>query len=207
MFWHLAVLHTTLANATLMACLAPVWVILLSGAFIGEAVSRQAIYGLFLCLTGAALLIGSSYQVNPDQILGDVFGVITSLFFGLYFLAIRVARRTLTSGLITLNSTIVTASVLLCVALLSGDGFLPKTLGGYASLLSLGLISQVGGQGLLTIALGSLSAAFSSLVIFMEAVTAAIFGWLVFSEELTPIQFFGALLIFSGIWVARPAKV
>ena len=205
-FWHLAILNTTLANATLMACLAPVWVILFSGAFIGEPVPRQAVYGLGLCLLGAALLIGSSYQINSDQILGDVFGVITSMFFGLYFLAIRVARRALPSGLITLNSTIVTTAILLCFALLSGDAMIPQTLTGYLSLLSLGLVSHVGGQGLLTVALGSLSAAFSSLVIFMEAVTAAIFGWLVFSEKLTLIQLAGAMLILAGIWIARPAK-
>ena len=35
-FWHLSILNTTIANATLLACLAPVWVLLLSGSLIGE---------------------------------------------------------------------------------------------------------------------------------------------------------------------------
>ena len=29
-FWHLSILHTTMANATFMACLSPVWVAVLS---------------------------------------------------------------------------------------------------------------------------------------------------------------------------------
>ena len=53
-----------------------------------------------------------------------------------------------------------------------------------ASLAALGLVSHAGGQGMLTLALGVLSAAFSSLVIFLEAFAAAFFGWLFFGETI-----------------------
>ena len=55
---------------------------------------------------------------------------------------------------------------------------LPHTLRGLAALLAMAWISHTGGQGLLSIALGRLPAAFSSLVIFLEAIAAAGFGWL-----------------------------
>ncbi|MDJ0932449.1 hypothetical protein [Breoghania sp.] len=35
-FWHLAIVNTTMANATFLATMAPVWVLLGSGLFIGE---------------------------------------------------------------------------------------------------------------------------------------------------------------------------
>jgi len=203
-FWHLAIMNTTIANATLLSCLAPVWVALFSGAFIGEAVPRKALGGLALCLAGAALLIGSSYSIAPERLMGDVYGVITSLFFGLYFLAIRVARRNTSAGTLTLASGIVTTGILLLITLVSGQSFLPMTVAGLAALIALGAVSHVGGQGLLAVALGSLSAAFSSLVIFIEALAAALFGWLVFAEVLTPLQGAGGLLILFGIWIARP---
>jgi len=203
-FWHLAVLNTTMANATLMSCLAPVWVLLLSGAFIGEPVPRRSFYGLALCLAGAALLVGSSYGIDKSRIVGDIYGIITSVFFGLYFLAIRVGRRQASGGVLTLSSTIVTCLVLLVVALVSGDAMLPETAKGYASLGALGLVSHAGGQGLLTLALGILSAAFSSLVIFLEAFAAALFGWLFFGETLGPMQIAGGGLILLGVWIARP---
>lgn len=205
-FWHLAIVNTTLANATLMATLAPVWVTLFSRAFIGEPVSRQSVYGLAICLAGAALLIGSSFRVAPERLLGDIFGLITSIFFGLYFLAIRVARRKRKGGEATFISTIVTTTVLLVVAIVSGNDMFPETSRGWAALVALGTISHAGGQGLLAVALGSLSAAFSSLVIFVEALAAAFFGWLVFSEKLTPLQFLGGALILLGVWQARPRK-
>lgn len=205
-FWHLAIVNTTMANATLMATLAPVWVVLFSRAFIGEDVSRKTYYGLAFCLVGAALLIGSSYRAAPDRVLGDVYGFITSIFFGLYFLAIRVARRSRKAGEVTFLSTIVTAIVLLAIAIYSGNRMFPETLNGLMSLLALGTISHAGGQGLLAVALGSLSAAFSSLVIFVEAIVAALFGWAVFGEEPGPWQWIGGSLILLGVWIAKPPK-
>jgi drug/metabolite transporter (DMT)-like permease len=203
-FWHLAIMNTNIANATLLACLAPIWVVLLASTFIGEKIARGTIPGLAVCLAGAFLLVGSSFQVNPQQAIGDIYGLITSIFFGLYFLAVRVARRTHTAGALIFLSTIITAAILLAVTLISGQGLIPDTLQGASALAALGLISHTGGQGLLAVALGSLSAMFSSLVIFIEAIAAAIFGWMLLNEPLSLAQIGGGALILSGVWIARP---
>lgn len=203
-FWHLSILNTTITNATLLSCLAPVWVALFSGIFIGEPVGKSTLQGLIICLVGTVLLIGTTYTIAPEQLWGDIYGIITSMFFGLYFLCIRVGRRTHKAGALTFISTSVTALVLFLVVLISGQSLVPATMTGVAALLALGVISHSGGQGLLSVALGSLSASFSSLVIFVEALAAAILGWLVFDEQLSLLQFSGAILILFGIWVARP---
>lgn len=203
-FWHLAIVNTTMANATLLSCLAPAWVLLFSRAFIGEEVSFNAIIGMAVCLIGAALLVGTSFQLNPERLWGDIYGIITSFFFGLYFLAVRVARRHMGGGELIFNSTLVTAAIMAIIATASGNEFLPTTIAGYSALLSLGILSHAGGQGLLALAIGSLSAAFSSLVIFIEAIVAAFFGWLIFAEILTTGQLLGGGLILAGIWWARP---
>ncbi len=203
-FWHLAILNTTVANATLLACLAPVWVSLFSASFIGEKVARNTYFGLVICLIGAAFLIGSSYQASPERLLGDIYGVITSIFFGLYFLAVRVARRNHGAGALTFSGTAITALILLAVTLIAGQSLIPASPKGASALLALGWLSHSGGQGLLAVALGALSASFSSLVIFIEAIAAAIFGWLLLSEPLGRDQFLGGGLILLGIWIARP---
>ena len=205
-FWHLAILNTSIANATFLACLAPVWVVLLSGWLIGERVGREAYAGLALCLVGAALLIGLNYAAAPERVVGDVYGVATSLFFGLYFLAIRVGRRTSGAGALTFKSTLVTAGLLLVVALAAGGALWPDETSEIAALFALGIVSHSGGQGLLAVALGSLSAIFSSLVIFIEAIAAALFAWVFAGEALSPLQLVGGALILLGIWVARPRK-
>lgn len=203
-FWHLSILNTTMANATFTVCLSVVWVALFSNLFLGERISKGAWLGLFVCLAGLALLVQSSLAIEPERLIGDIYGIITSVFLGLYFIAMRAGRRTKKSGELFLTSSIVTCAVLFCVAIWSGDALTPQTAKGWFSLVSLGAFTHAGGQGLVTIALGALSAMFSSLVIFIEALTAALFGWLLFDEAMTPVQLAGGVLIMIGVWLARP---
>ncbi len=202
--WHLAINLTTIANATFLATMAPVWVMLFSGLFIGEPVTRAMVAGLAVCVAGGGLLMGSSYALAPDRLVGDLFGLLTSVFFGLYFLPIRVARRSMPSGLILFRSTIVTAGVLGVVAAVFENAWLPLTLWGAAALVAMAALSHVGGQGLLAYALGHLSAGFSSLVIFLEAVFAAGFAMLFVAEPLSLWQVLGGGAILAGIYIARP---
>lgn len=204
-FWHLSILHTTIANATLLSSMAPVWVMLFS-LVIGERVTRPMVAGLALCILGAITLIGSSWHLAPDRLLGDLYGLGTSLGFGLYFLAVRVARRDAPASVVLARSTVVTALVLAGIAFAFENAWVPPTIGGMAALVGMATISHVGGQGLLAYALGHLSAAFSSLVIFLEAVAGALFGWIFFGETLDLLQILGGVAILLGIWVARPRE-
>ncbi|HFC04562.1 MAG TPA: DMT family transporter, partial [Rhizobiales bacterium] len=136
-FWHLAIVNTTIANATFLATMAPVWVVLGSGLFIGEPVTRATIAGLAICIAGASVLIGSSYSFTPDNLLGDFYGIMTSLFFGAYFLAIRVARRTFGAGHITFASTIVTTLLLWLAAMVLEPTLIPSSASGVFALLAL----------------------------------------------------------------------
>ena len=204
-FWHLSILNTSMANATFLVCLASVWVALLSSFFLGEKPSRVMITGLGICVVGMVLLIHSSLRLEPERLIGDIYGLITSVFLGLYFIAIRAGRKTSQSGELFFVSTCVTAIVLLAVALIMGGNFFPETSKGWASLVSLGVLTHAGGQGLVTAAMGVLTAMFSSLVIFIEAIAAAAFGWWLFDEKLDAIQLAGGFLILVGVWISKPS--
>ena len=126
-FWHLAIMNTSVANATFLATLAPVWVVLGSGLFLGESVEAKVFFGLALCLVGAAALIGDTWSINPGHIDGDIYGVATSFFFGLYFLAVRRARRVYGAGRMVFLSSVITALVLLIEAVILEDVIWPPT--------------------------------------------------------------------------------
>jgi drug/metabolite transporter (DMT)-like permease len=205
-FWHLSILGTTVANATFFATTAPLFVVLMVWLVLRERVTSATFVGLILCLLGGASLIGQSVDVAPERIRGDLFGIVTAVFFALYFLAIGRARGQAGAARVTFESSIVTAAVLLVVSVAIEGDIVPRTLPGLAALVAMAMISQVGGQGLLAVALGRLPPVFSSLVIFLEAVAAALFGWVILSEALTLVQALGGLLILAGIWIARPRE-
>ena len=203
-FWHLAILGTTVANATFLATTAPIWVAFGAWLLTRETIGLRTLLGLALCLSGGAALLSQTYGFAPHRLLGDVFGLATAVFFGGYVLAVRNARQRHGAGRMIFLSTAVTAACLFVIAVLFEPRLLPRSAEGIAILVVLAVVCQAGGQGLVAIALGTLPATFSALVIFIEAIAAAAFGWAILGEALGPAQILGGVLILVGIWVARP---
>jgi drug/metabolite transporter (DMT)-like permease len=203
-FWHLAILGTTVANATFLATTSPIWVGLGAWLLLSEPIGWRTATGLALCLAGGFALVGESYGLMPQRLAGDLFGLATAAFFGAYVLAVRAARTRHGAARLMFASTAVTATCLFVIAAAFEPYLLPRSWSGLAALVALALVSQVAGQGLLSVALGALPATFSSLVIFLEAIAAAAFGWVLLGEALGLVQVLGGVLILAGIWMARP---
>ena len=203
-FWHLSIVHTSVANATFFATTAPIWVAIFGWLLFQRKVSLMVLLGLALCLLGGAALVAQSLTLDRTRVLGDMFGLCTAVFFGLYFLAVGSAREKVGAAQVTFELSVITALVLLGVSLAFEGKFWPVSLQGWLAVTGMAFISHAGGQGLLTIALGRLPAMFSSLVIFLEAVAAAIFGWIILGEAVSAVQAMGGLLILGGIFVSRP---
>jgi drug/metabolite transporter (DMT)-like permease len=204
LFWHLAITRTTVANATFFATTAPIWVVVFGWLLWRRTVAASVLLGLGLCLAGGAALVAQSLHVDPARATGDLLGVCTGVFFGLYFLAVKAARGRSGAARVTFELSVVTAILLYFVAWTLEPRLLPRTVDGWGAVIALGWISHLGGQGLLSVALGRLPPVFSSLVIFLEAIAAAFFGWLILQEPVTLVQGAGGLVIVLGIWVARP---
>jgi drug/metabolite transporter (DMT)-like permease len=204
LFWHLSILTTSVANATFFATTAPIWVIVFGWLLLRERVGRETLAGLALCLLGGGALLAESLHARPAGAVGDLEGLATGVFFGLYFLAVQAARRNASAARVTFESTVLTAAALFIVAVIAERRMLPHTWPGALALLGMAWISHAGGQGLLAVALGRLPAAFSSLVIFLEAIAAAGFAYLLLGEPVSCVQALGGLLIIIGIYVARP---
>jgi drug/metabolite transporter (DMT)-like permease len=204
LFWHSAILRTSIANATFFATTAPIWVVAFAWLLFGERTGRRTLIGLALCLAGGAALVAQSLRFRPEGAFGDALGVATGVFFGLYFLAIEAARRRASAARVTFEASLVTAAVLLAVSVAVEGRLTPVSFAGLGALLGMSWISHAGGQGLLSVALGRLPATFSSLVIFLEAVAAALFAWGLLGEPISGVQALGGALIMAGIYVARP---
>lgn len=206
LFWHLAIAKTTIANATFFATMAPVWVVVFSWLFFRERVRGAVLGGLGLCVLGGFALVAQSMRTDLSHVTGDLLSVATGVFFGLYFMVVSVARRHAGAARVTFELSLVTAIGLFLVALVQEHAFFPATTSGWLALFAMAWISHAGGQGMLSIALGRLPAVFSSLVIFLEAIAAALFAWGLLGEALTPAQALGGVAIVLGIWIARPRK-
>lgn len=206
LFWHTAILKTSVANATFFGTTAPIWVVVFGWLLFRQQAGRTTLLGLALCVVGGGFLIAESFQIRPEGLIGDALGLATGVFFGLYFLAVQAARRHAGAARVTFEASVITTVVLLIAALVAEKQMLPVSLAGLGALLGMSWVSHVGGQGLLSVALGRLPVTFSSLVIFLEAIAAALFAFLLLGEPISLLQGLGGLLIMVGIYIARPPK-
>ena len=203
--WHWAVTLTSVANATLFANTAPIFVAVGAWAAFGERITPLFLAALLVALCGAAMVVGSSFDLDRVHILGDGIGVATGVFWAAYQLTVKHLRSRLPAATIMAWSSLVTAAALLPLAVASGESLLPATLYGWGILLALAWLSHAGGQGAIAYALAHLPAGFSSLVILIEPPAAAVLAWLVLGETLGPLQAAGGAVVLASIAVARRA--
>lgn len=203
-FWHASVKLTSVANSTLLANLASIFVTLALWVFLRQRPGGLFLAGLATALVGVSLLVHTSLQFSATGLLGDALGVVTAMFYAGYILAVKGLRdRGETTLHLMAVSTTITAIFLFPAALASGDPMVPASAFGWWMLIGLALISHAAGQGLIAYALAHLPAAFSSVSLLFQPVMAALFAWVLLSEALVPLQIFGALVVLAGIYLAR----
>jgi drug/metabolite transporter (DMT)-like permease len=205
--WHWSITYTSVANATLLANLATLWVTLMGWLLWGKAVTRTFLAGVVTAIAGMFVLVGPNFAIGGTRLAGDALGALTAVFYGSYMLAIKVARD---AGAPTASvmawSTTITAAALLPVAWLSPQPFLPQSASGWWVLAGLALVTQVLGQGLIAYAFAHLPASLSSVGLLIQPVMAALFAWIVFGEALGAAQWIGGAVVLTGIWIARRAS-
>lgn len=201
--WHLSITMTSVANATLLSNLAPVFVTVIGVLFLKAKISRIFALGLALALAGVVILKGGPAALGAGDLSGDGIAVISAFFYGCYILAIGRLRSRFDTIRIMLWST---ASAAVCVFPLGffyEGHMLPATLYGWSMVLGLAFISHASGQVAITYALAYLPPAFSSLTLLLQPVVAAILAWTLLSEAIGPMQALGGAVVLAGIMVAR----
>jgi len=203
-FWHTSIQLTSVANSTLLANLASIFVTLAAWIFLRQRPSGLFLAGLAAALAGVALLVKTSVEFSATGLAGDALGVLTAMFYAGYIFAVKGLRDRgeTTLHLMAVTST-VTAIFLLPAALASGEQLVPVSAHGWAILIGLALISHAAGQGLIAYALAHLPAAFSSVSLLFQPVMTALFAWVLLSEALVPLQIAGGIVVLVGIYLAR----
>lgn len=201
--WHVAILFTTVANSTLLANFAPIFVTLGGWLILGQRVTGLFVAGMLIALAGATVLIGPNFAAGGRALAGDALGVVTAMFYGAYMLAIAFARGGASTAAIMARSTTITAIALLPLALFMPGAFWPQAAAGWLPLFGLALVCQTGGQSLIAYAMKILPASFSSVSLLAQPVLATVYAWLILAEPIGATQALGAAIVLAGIYLAR----
>ena len=204
-FWHTSIALTSVANATLLANLTPIAVVLFYWLVMKQRPAKRFLLGAALALSGATGLAvgGTPPASNGSELVGDFYGVMTAIVYAGYLLAVARARTSVSGLHVALASSAVAMVITGAVALASGEKFWPASTTGWAVVTGLALLCHVVGQGGIIWALGQLPTSLSSVVILVQPVVAAGLGWLWLGESLEPVDVLFAALVLGGILICR----
>jgi drug/metabolite transporter (DMT)-like permease len=198
--WHIGILHTKIANATLFGNCASL-LLVLWGVYLTRTWPRgwQAL-AVLLAFAGSALLMGQSYEISADYLLGDLLSLLAGVLYTIYVILMQRVRGTLAPWTALGIASVVCVPVLLGTALALGEVIVPRD---WTPLVLLALTSQVVGQGLMIWSLPRFSPLVLGLTLLIQPAIAALAGWLMFDELLGPVDIFGGMLVGAALVLIR----
>lgn len=201
--WHISLHMTSVANATLFANMAPIFVTLGGWLIFRTRITRVFLVGLVLALAGIVILKGGPQALGDGRIAGDMLAIGASVFYAGYILTLGRLRSRYSTMTTMLWTTVSAAICTLPLALFFEVDLWPLTLFGWVILLGLAWIAHTAGQGLIIYALAWLPPAFSSLTLLIQPVVAAILAWILLGEHIDSMQAIGGIVVLAGILFAR----
>jgi drug/metabolite transporter (DMT)-like permease len=198
--WHVGIHMTKLGNATLFGNVS-------SFAFAGWGLllarrwpSRTQGLALGLAAIGAALLMGSSFELSPRNFAGDLLCIAAGLLYFGYLVAVQHGRGSLKPMPLLFLSSAFGAAMLLPLSLAFGEQVIPHDWT-YVLLLALG--SQVIGQGLLVYGIGHVPPLIVGLALLTQPAISTFVGWTAYGETLSPVDWLGAAAIAAALVLVR----
>ncbi len=201
--WHISLYSTSVANATLLANMAPIFVTIGAWILFRSRVSSSFILGLVVAVAGVIVLKGGPGELLHSQSSGDAMALLAAVFYAGYILSVGRLRSRFSTMRIMLWSSAIAAIFSLPVAYFIEGQILPVTLYGWLILAGLAWITHAAGQSMIAYALAFLPASFSSLTLLLQPVVAAFLAWTILSEPLGLMQAIGGVIVISGILIAR----
>jgi drug/metabolite transporter (DMT)-like permease len=162
--------------------------------------SRQQALALGLAAVGAALLMGSSFELSPRHFAGDLLCLVAGLLYVGYLIAVQHGRGSLKPLPLLFLSSAFGAVMLLPVSLAMGEQVIPSDWT-YVLLLAVG--SQVIGQGLLVYGIGHVPPLVVGLALLTQPAISAAVGWLAYGEAMRPLDWIGAIAIGAALVLVR----
>lgn len=202
-FWHVSILWTTVANATLLANLAPFFVAAYMVFVKRHKLGHPTLAALLCAALGIALLTAQNVDLGGIRLRGDILGVVTAACYAGYMLSVAKARTQSGAMHVNLYTSAIAALLLFIIMFALGEKVIPSNLGGWGPLLGLALISQVLGQGLIVYAFAHLPITFGALSLLLQPVLAAAIAWFLFGEAMTMTEMLGGAIVLFAIVLAR----
>jgi drug/metabolite transporter (DMT)-like permease len=207
--WHYSIEYVGAGLATVLGNTQVVLVGLLAWAIFRERPARNSLLAIPVAMVGIILISGvlESGAYGSDPKLGAIYGLLTGVAYSGFLLALRwgSGERGRVAGPLY-DATLASAICVVPIGLVLGNLDFTPSLEAQGWLITLALSSQVLGWLLITVSLGRLPTALTSVLLTLQPLLAVIFAALIVDERPSPLQLVGAAAILSGLLIASTGR-
>ena len=196
----LGVRNTSIANATLLGCMAPIFTVIIS-IFQKKKINKMTYVGLSVALIGGGIIQSGDLSLNNANLFGNSIALLSALFIAITFVLAEEIRQE-TNSIVYGRSLFFVASItVLLIAATAGDSILNFKAGDIPWFLFLGLVPSIFGHNLLNYAVKYITPTAVSAVPLGEPIIASIFGLLLFGETIPFGALLGGPIVLIGVYI------
>ncbi len=200
-FFFEALKLTTIANATFLGTLAPLFTFIIERIFLKRKHQKKLLLGLAIAITGAIIILSNQFDFSSRYTFGNFLAIICSLFLGISFIISENIRQQIST--ISFARTIFTSAsiTLLIIALIYKTPLLEYKYADFLGLLILGIIPTIFGHGSLYFAIRYIPPTIVASIPMGEPVIASIIAWYLFNEVVDITTIIGGFVTISGLYL------
>jgi drug/metabolite transporter (DMT)-like permease len=198
-----SVLHSSAANATVLANNTPIFVGFLAWMLTGNRPVFAFWTGLAIALSGSVLIVGQDLLHHATFGAADLLAVAASGCFAVYLYVTEKMRGEFDTSTLLALSLFASTVALLIFNMGTGVSLRIPDRGAWLALAGLALVCQLLGYFALTYALGHLSAGITSVTLLVQAPLTAFLAFLFLGEPVNAAQVAGGALVLAGVWIVN----
>ncbi len=197
--WFHAVSRTTIANATLLFCINPLFISIGAWVFQKERVTWRLALALGLGVAGLVVMEWESVRFSSEKFTGDLLALLAAVAFAGYVLATKKLRASGSNYALTFWFNVICSLGFALTLTFHSQNLTNYPWISWVSFLAMALGPSILGHALFSYSLRFLNASVASCFVLLEPVFAAITASWVFGETVTMRTIYGFILITVGL--------
>jgi drug/metabolite transporter (DMT)-like permease len=196
----LGIRNTSIANATLLGCVAPIFTVIIS-IFQKKEINKMTYVGLSVALIGGGIIQSGDISLDSANLFGNSIALLSALFLAITFVLAEEIRQETNSIVYGRTLFFVASITVLLIATTAGNSILNFKAGDIPWFLFLGLVPSIFGHNLLNYAVKYITPTAVSSVPLGEPIIASIFALLLFGEAIPIGALLGGPVVLIGVYI------
>ena len=190
---------TTIANATFLGTLAPLFTLVLEKFWLKRRIKKNMIFALAIIFTGSIIIISDQFDASSNYTVGNLYALICSFWIALAFMISENVRKE--AGTVAFSRTLFASAAitLMMISFYTGESLIGYSKMDYFGLFLLGLIPTVFGHSTFYFALRYLQPTIVASFPLGEPIIASVIAYFLFSEAVGFSIILGGILTILGL--------